>query len=66
MPLTPPSETPLLFDPGEQWEYGSNIDWAGLVVEGICGKRLGEVFDREDPGPAGNGLDGLLDDACDA
>lgn len=36
--------TPLLFDPGEQWEYGSNIDWAGQVVEGITGKRLGEVM----------------------
>ena len=36
--------TPLLFDPGEQWEYGSNIDWAGQVVEGIAGKRLGEVM----------------------
>ena len=37
-------ETPLLFDPGEQWEYGSNIDWAGMVVEAIAGKRLGEVL----------------------
>jgi methyl acetate hydrolase len=36
--------TPLLFDPGEKWEYGSNIDWAGQVVEGISGRRLGEVF----------------------
>ncbi len=36
--------TPLLFDPGERWEYGSNIDWAGQVVEGIRGKRLGEVL----------------------
>ena len=36
--------TPLLFDPGDDWEYGSNIDWAGQVVEGICGKRLGEVM----------------------
>ena len=36
--------TPLLFDPGEKWEYGSNIDWAGQVVEGITGKRLGEVM----------------------
>lgn len=36
--------TPLLFDPGERWEYGSNIDWCGLVVEGITGQRLGEVF----------------------
>ena len=36
--------TPLLFDPGEQWEYGSNMDWAGQVIEAIAGKRLGEVF----------------------
>jgi methyl acetate hydrolase len=36
--------TPLLFDPGDRWEYGSNIDWAGQVVEGITGQRLGEVF----------------------
>ncbi|MCO8146370.1 beta-lactamase family protein [Rhodovulum tesquicola] len=36
--------TPLLFDPGEKWEYGSNIDWAGQVVEGIRGKRLSEVL----------------------
>lgn len=37
-------KTPLLFDPGEQWEYGTNIDWAGIVVERITGKRLGEVM----------------------
>ena len=36
--------TPLLFDPGERWDYGSNIDWAGQVVEGIRGKRLGAVL----------------------
>lgn len=36
--------TPLLFDPGDKWEYGSNIDWAGQVVESIRGKRLGEVM----------------------
>jgi methyl acetate hydrolase len=36
--------TPLLFDPGDKWEYGSNIDWCGQVVESIRGKRLGEVF----------------------
>jgi methyl acetate hydrolase len=38
--------TPLLFDPGDEWEYGSNIDWAGQVVEGITGERLGEVFEH--------------------
>ncbi len=37
-------KTPLLFDPGERWEYGSNLDWCGLVVEAIAGKRLGQVF----------------------
>jgi len=36
--------TPLLFDPGDEWEYGSNIDWAGQVVEGVAGKRLGDVM----------------------
>jgi methyl acetate hydrolase len=36
--------TPLLFDPGDKWEYGSNIDWAGQVVEGIRGKSLGDVL----------------------
>ena len=35
----PPSGTlgaldmPLLFEPGERWEYGINIDWVGLAVE---------------------------------
>src|SRR5258705_7379995 len=36
--------TPLLFDPGDQWEYGTNLDWCGQVVEGIRSKRLGEVM----------------------
>lgn len=36
--------TPLLFDPGTRWEYGSGVDWAGLVVEAITGQRLGDVM----------------------
>src|SRR3954453_22692590 len=36
--------TPLLFDPGDKWEYGSNIDWCGQVVESIRGNRPGEVM----------------------
>lgn len=39
-------KTPLLFDPGTKWEYGSNIDWVGQVVEQLSGKRLGEVFQK--------------------
>ena len=45
--------TPLLFDPGEKWEYGTNLDWAGQVVEGITGKRLGEVFQSRIFNPLG-------------
>jgi CubicO group peptidase (beta-lactamase class C family) len=33
--------TPLLFDPGERWEYGINIDWAGKMVEAVSGQKLG-------------------------
>jgi CubicO group peptidase (beta-lactamase class C family) len=32
--------TPLLFDPGERWEYGINIDWAGKMVEAVSGQKL--------------------------
>ncbi len=32
---------PLVFDPGEQWDYGIGIDWAGKAVEAISGQRLG-------------------------
>lgn len=35
--------TPLLFDPGTRWEYGVNLDWAGLVLEGATGRRLGDL-----------------------
>ncbi len=36
--------TPLLFDPGEQWMYGANIEWAGLILEAITGQRLGDYM----------------------
>lgn len=35
---------PLLFDPGERWEYGIGIDWAGKMVEAVSGRRLGEYL----------------------
>ncbi len=31
---------PLAFEPGARWEYGINIDWAGLMVEAVSGKDL--------------------------
>jgi methyl acetate hydrolase len=35
---------PLLFDPGDRWQYGIGIDWCGQVVEGVRKRRLGEVL----------------------
>jgi CubicO group peptidase (beta-lactamase class C family) len=38
---------PLLFDPGEQFNYGMSTDVLGLVVEKASGKSLGEFFDEK-------------------
>jgi len=45
--------TPLLFDPGERWFYGINIDWAGKMVEAASGKKLGQYMDDNILGPLG-------------
>jgi CubicO group peptidase (beta-lactamase class C family) len=45
--------TPLLFDPGERWDYGINIDWAGKMVEVTSGKKLGQYLEAEVLGPLG-------------
>jgi methyl acetate hydrolase len=39
-------QTPLVFDPGERWEYGINIDWVGLTVEKLSGQSI-EAYFRE-------------------
>jgi methyl acetate hydrolase len=31
---------PLLFDPGERWEYGIGLDWVGRIIEIVSGKPL--------------------------
>lgn len=35
---------PLLFDPGDKWQYGINTDWVGRAVEAASGKALDEYF----------------------
>jgi|TARA_B100000315_G_scaffold192386_1_gene182817 CubicO group peptidase (beta-lactamase class C family) len=35
---------PLCFSPGERWEYGIGIDWAGKIVEAISGKGIDVYF----------------------
>jgi methyl acetate hydrolase len=38
---------PLVFEPGERWDYGIGIDWLGQVVEAIDGRRI-DAFCREE------------------
>jgi CubicO group peptidase (beta-lactamase class C family) len=37
---------PIMFDPGDRWEYGINIDWVGKAVEAVSDQSL-EVYFRE-------------------
>jgi methyl acetate hydrolase len=37
-------DQPLVFDPGERWEYSIAIDWAGQVIEAVTGQTLGAYF----------------------
>ena len=45
--------TPLLFDPGDRWEYGINIDWVGKMVEAVSGQKLDRYFQDNIFGPLG-------------
>jgi CubicO group peptidase (beta-lactamase class C family) len=47
--------TPLLFDPGERWDYGIGIDWAGKMVEAVSGQRLGQYMKENIFDPLGMG-----------
>jgi CubicO group peptidase (beta-lactamase class C family) len=55
----PPSGTlgalnmPLLFEPGERWEYGINTDWLGLAVEAASGLKLDAYFQNHIFAPLG-------------
>jgi methyl acetate hydrolase len=44
---------PLLFDPGERWGYGINLEWAGKAVEAVSGKRLSAYLRENLFGPLG-------------
>jgi len=39
--------TPLMFDPGERWQYGTSIDWVGRIVESISGEPLETHFKKQ-------------------
>jgi len=44
---------PLLFDPGERWEYGISTDYVGLAIEAASGERLEQYFHRHVLAPLG-------------
>jgi CubicO group peptidase (beta-lactamase class C family) len=44
---------PLVFEPGEKWDYGINIDWVGKAVERVSGQSLGDYFAEHLFGPIG-------------
>jgi CubicO group peptidase (beta-lactamase class C family) len=44
---------PLHYQPGTQWEYSHGLDVAGLAVEAVTKKRLGEFLQERLFGPLG-------------
>ena len=46
-------DAPLLFDPGEGWEYGIGMDWAGQVIEGVTGLPLAAAMQERLLDPLG-------------
>jgi len=49
--LAPP--TPLMFDPGARWQYGTSINWVGRIVEAIGGEPLDVYFRKHILDPLG-------------
>jgi len=46
-------EQPLGFEPGDRWEYGINIDWAGRIVETLTGESFDAYLREHVCGPLG-------------
>lgn len=44
---------PLVNDPGTVWEYGTNTDWLGLIVEKLSGQSLSHYLAEQVYGPLG-------------
>jgi methyl acetate hydrolase len=45
--------TPLIFEPGTRWQYGTSVDWAGRLVEAVSGLTLEQYFQRNILQPLG-------------
>ncbi len=45
--------TPLIFEPGTRWQYGTSMDWAGRLVEKVSGLTLEQYFQKQHSRSAG-------------
>ena len=43
--------TPLMFEPGTRWQYGTGLDWTGRLVEVASGMSLEDYFQKNLLGP---------------
>jgi CubicO group peptidase (beta-lactamase class C family) len=44
-------DLPRLFEAGEQWHYGTSMDWVGKIIEKISGENLETYFRENVTGP---------------
>ncbi len=49
----PAAVTPLMFEPGARWQYGTGLDWTGRLVEAVSGLTLEQYFQRNICEPLG-------------
>jgi CubicO group peptidase (beta-lactamase class C family) len=45
--------TPLMFEPGARWQYGTSADWSGRLVETVSGLTLEKYFQKNILEPLG-------------
>ncbi len=46
--------TPLMFEPGSRWQYGTSADWSGRLVETVSGLTLEAILPEKHSGTAGH------------
>jgi CubicO group peptidase (beta-lactamase class C family) len=51
-------DSKMVNQPGSMWEYGINMDWAGIVLERVTGQTLGEYFQEHIFTPVGIAAEG--------
>ncbi|KAF2110203.1 phosphatidylinositol-glycan biosynthesis class S protein-domain-containing protein [Lophiotrema nucula] len=40
------TNSPMVNQPGSMWEYGVNIDWAGIILERVTGLKLNDYMQK--------------------